>query len=66
MSLAVAPVQPALDLDAADLSALRAAYTAAGYRRRGITFKQALECKHLRLALELHAAAIARTRPTPH
>ena len=58
----VIAAQPELALDAYDLAALREAYTKAGYRRRGITFEEAMACKHLRLALQLQAEAIRRAR----
>jgi len=60
--------QPELELAEHDLAALREAYTKAAYRRRGITFEEAMACKHLRLALQLQAEAIKRARAhaTPH
>lgn len=66
MTTAVA--QPELDLAAHDLAALREAYTKAAYRRRGITFEEAMQCKHLRLPLQLQAEAIKRARAhtVPH
>jgi len=59
---AVLDRQPELDLGAPVADPLLEAYTEAGYYRRGISLEKALASPHLRLALELHAKAIARRR----
>ena len=59
---ASAEIQPALDLEPVDLAPLREAYIEAGYKRRGISFARAMASVGLRIALELHAEAIARRK----
>jgi hypothetical protein len=65
VSTAAPDLQPQLELEPVDQSALREAYDAAGYRRRGITFARAMASTGLRIALELHAEAIARSKRHP-